>query len=170
MLGRGDFVPEKDAIQVEITTADGGFTKGRLWASAGKSLADTLNGPAPFLEFTAYGEERVDFIAKAHVASLRTIEIPKTAPLYDRRGSSADDPYRILGLQSGASWFSIREAYLRLAKSHHPDSFSSVELPDEVREYLDSKIQRINAAYGVLEDSLRRTAKTGLRATVHQAS
>ena len=31
------------------------------------------------------------------------------------------DPYEVLGLEQGATWDEIREAYRRLAKKHHPD-------------------------------------------------
>lgn len=159
MLSRGEFIQEREAIPVEIGMANGTCLKGRLWVIVGKSLADTLNAGSAFLEFTCYGEEVTGFLAKSQVASLKPINVPRAVLLEDRRdGSDTDDPYRVLGIETGASWLSVREAYLRLAKTHHPDRYASVQLPSEVKDYLDSKAQRVNAAYATLEDSFKRAA------------
>lgn len=168
MLSRGEFVQEKEAIPVELALANGALLKGRLWVVVGKSLADALNTGPPFLEFTTYGEDSPGFIAKTQLVSLRLIRVPKTVSLEaGRDGSDIDDPYRILGIETGASWLSVREAYLRLAKIHHPDRYASVQLPTEVKEYLVSKAQRINAAYSMLEDAFKRAASAPQRQATH---
>ena len=159
MRSGGDYVPEKKAIPVEIGLINSGSLKGKLWVSAGKSLTDTLNGTQPFLEFSPYGDERTHHVAKAHVVSLVPVEMPKVAPLYERRGVvDADDPHHILGIAPGAPWQAVREAYLRLTKACHPDKYAGVELPTEVNEYLGVRARRINAAYSVLEDSIKHSA------------
>jgi DnaJ-domain-containing protein 1 len=54
----------------------------------------------------------------------------------------------------------VRQAYLSLAKAHHPDRFVNVELPIEVVNYLSVMARRINAAYRALEElhQLRKQA------------
>jgi DnaJ domain len=158
MLSR-DYVPEKEAVAVEVSLADGTVLKGRLWVPASKKLSDTLNAPQTFFEFTPYGEERPYFLAKGHVTTMRVIEVPKAVPPYERRGGAgADDPHQILAVPPGAPWSSVREAYLGLAKTYHPDRFASMDLPTEVLEYLGAKTRRINTAYALLEDAFKRAA------------
>jgi DnaJ-domain-containing protein 1 len=158
MLSR-EYVVEREAVTVEVTLADGTLVKGRLWVPAAKKLSDTLNGSQTFLEFTPFGEERSHFLAKAHITTIKVIEVPKAVPLYERRGAAgADDPHQILAVPTGASWSCVREAYLGLVKTYHPDRFSSMDLPNEVLEYLNAKARRINAAYALLEDSFKRAA------------
>ena len=69
--------------------------------------------------------------------------------------ATPDDPHHILGVASGAAWQIVREAYLQLAKAYQPDRFAGLTLPSEVTEYLGVKVRRINAAYALLEGSLR---------------
>jgi hypothetical protein len=158
MRGR-DYVPEKEALAVEIELTGGHTRKGKLWVPVGKSLADMLNGTQAFIEFTSFGEERTSLLAKAQIVVARPIDIPKFAPLHERRGAAGgDDPYQILGVAPGAPWGTVRESYINLAKAYHPDRYSAVDLPTEVVEYLGAKARRINAAYALLEDALKQTA------------
>jgi hypothetical protein len=160
---RGEYAPERKPVAVEISLTDGSVVKGKLWAAANKSLADTLNGSSAFLEFTPYGDERAQFLSRSHVLSLSAIDIPKSAPLYERRGSGdADDPHHILGVAPGSTWQDVREAYVRLAKAYHPDRFAGVTLPEEVTQYLGNRARTINAAYAVLEGAIKaRLAANG---------
>jgi hypothetical protein len=159
MRGR-DYVPVKEALAAEIELADGRIRKGKLWVAAGKSLTETLNGGQPFVEFTAFGDEMPTLLAKAHVLAARAIEIPKFVALHERRGAAGgDDPYHILGVEPGASWAAVREAYINLAKTYHPDRFSGVELPKEVVEYLGAKARRINVAFALIEEALKQAAQ-----------
>jgi curved DNA-binding protein CbpA len=68
-------------------------------------------------------------------------------------------------VSSGAAWDDVRQAYLTLSKTYHPDLYSSVALPAEVKEYLAAMARRINAAYRALEEP-QQTAK---RATIEKA-
>lgn len=159
---RGEYAPERKAVAVEIRLSDGSTAKGKLWAAANKSLADTLNGASPFLEFTPYGAEKPQYLSRAHILTIAAIEIPKSVPLHERRGSGdADDPHHILGIEPGSAWHCVREAYIALAKAYHPDRFAGVTLPNEVREYLGVRASRINAAYAVLEDAMRQASGAG---------
>jgi hypothetical protein len=158
MRGR-DYVPEREALAVEIELTHGEVRKGKLWVPIGKPLADALNGTQTFVEFTPFGEERTALLAKAQIVVVRPIEIPKLVPLHERRGAAGgDDPHHILDVASGAPWATVRESYIKLAKAYHPDRYSGMDLPSEVVEYLGAKARRINVAYALLEDSLKRVA------------
>jgi hypothetical protein len=158
MRGR-DYVPEKEALAVEIELSGGDTRKGKLWVPVGKSLADVLNGTQAFVEFTSFGEERTGHLAKAQIVVARSIDIPKFVPLHERRGAAGgDDPHQILGVAPGAPWGAVRESYINLAKVYHPDRYSGIDLPKEVVEYLGAKARRINAAYALLEEALKKAA------------
>ena len=51
-----------------------------------------------------------------------------------------DDPYKVLGLERGASDEEVKKAYRRLAKKYHPDANPGDEAAAR-------KMQEINAAY-----------------------
>lgn len=61
------------------------------------------------------------------------------------------DHYRILQVQRDADPEVIDRAYRALCLKYHPDV-----VPAERREYATRRMQRINAAYAVLSDPLRR--------------
>lgn len=156
---RGEHIPERRPLPVEIGFADGALQKGRLWIVSGRSLGETLAGSNGFLEFTPFGEERARYVSKAHIQSLAEIDIPKPTQLYDRRkGLESDDPYHILRVNAGVPWHAIREAYLKLAKTYHPDRVAGLNLPEEVMDYMNREARRINAAYAVLESTFRSAA------------
>lgn len=50
-----------------------------------------------------------------------------------------DNPYKVLGLQEGASDDEVKAAYKRLAKKYHPDLNSS--------PYAEARMKEINEAY-----------------------
>jgi hypothetical protein len=148
---RAEVVSESSAVPVEVVFADGTIAKGKLLVAVGKSVADVLNGAASFVEFEPYGGER-SFIAKARLASVKLVGVPRPPTLQARLHDPGDfDPLRILGLAAGASREERRLAFVTLSKTYHPDRYATVELPDEVRKYLDAMARRINAAYEALE-------------------
>ena len=55
------------------------------------------------------------------------------------------ESYRVLGCRQDASFASIQQAYRRLAKEYHPDSFANK--PQEFIELATRKMQEINLAY-----------------------
>ncbi len=55
------------------------------------------------------------------------------------------DSYKVLGCHQDASFASIQQAYRRLAKEYHPDSFANK--PQEFIELATRKMQEINLAY-----------------------
>jgi len=63
------------------------------------------------------------------------------------------DPYRILGVSRDATAEQIKRRWRELAREHHPDRAAG-DLPEQER--LTSRMARINAAYDVLRDPVRR--------------
>ena len=155
---RTDYVPEPGGIPVEVALADGTIARGKLLVAAGKTLADVLNGAGAFIEFEPYGGERT-FLAKAQLASVKPVGVPKASNLNARLSDPAGfDPHRVLGVTTGASREEVRQAYFRLAKAYHPDRYATAELPEEVRDYLAAMARRINAAHAALEVPLKKQA------------
>ena len=54
------------------------------------------------------------------------------------------DPYRVLGLEPGASDDEVKAAYRKLALKHHPDRVAT--LGEDVRRAAEEKFQQINNA------------------------
>ena len=138
-------------VPAEITLADGNHLKGKFIVAASRSFVDVLNGETKFLEFETYDGRR-SLIAKSTLMSLQMVSTPSTSGLKARLQDGSDfDPHGVLGVSQGAPWEDIRQAYLRLSKMYHPDLYSSVSLPTEVRDYLSAMARRINSAYRALE-------------------
>jgi DnaJ domain len=155
---RIDNVPEANAVPVEIALADGSAAKGKLFVPISKTAGDVLNGSGGFVEFEPYGGER-SFLAKAQVASVKLIGIPRAANLNARqRDADGFDPFAVLGVAAGADRDTIRHAYVTLAKTYHPDRYAAAELPAEVRTYLADMARRVNAAYAALDVPERKQA------------
>jgi len=145
------------AASIELD--DGRRVSGRFLIARSKTLLDTLNGAAQFVEFEPYDGEK-EVIAKSSIRSLRMISVPKGRnPAKIIADGNSFDPHKILGLEKGASRADVRSAYHKLSKTYHPDRYSSAELPDEVVTYLDAMVRRINAAYEILsEEAVKREA------------
>ena len=155
---RTDYLPEPAGIAVEIALADGTIASGRLLVAMGKTLADVLNGAGSFIEFEPHGGERT-FLAKAQLASVKPIDVPKAPNLGARLADPGGfNPHAVLGLAPGAGREEVRQAYFRLAKAYHPDRYATAELPTEVRDYLAAMARRINAAHAALEVPLKKEA------------
>jgi DnaJ domain len=152
---RMDNLPEPSAVPVEVALADGTVTRGKLLVPVGKTVAEALNATGGFVEFEPYGGER-SFLAKAQLASIKPVRVPKAPNLGARRDPEGFDPHAVLGLTAGASREEVRQAYFRLAKAYHPDRYATAELPEEVRDYLAAMARRINAAHAALEVPQKR--------------
>ena len=61
------------------------------------------------------------------------------------------DYYEVLGIEKGADERSIKKAYRKLARKHHPDA------SDESPEVAEKKFKEISEAYEVLADSEKRS-------------
>jgi len=57
------------------------------------------------------------------------------------------DPYRILGLDRGASSQEIKQRYRKLVRDNHPDRHIAAGVPEEMIVLATERLQRINEAY-----------------------
>ncbi|MEM1396794.1 MAG: TerB family tellurite resistance protein [Pseudomonadota bacterium] len=62
-------------------------------------------------------------------------------------GLEGDDPFFILGVPAGASAEDVKDAYRRLAKTHHPDSLLARGVPDHLVGIAEGRMAAINTAY-----------------------
>ena len=67
---------------------------------------------------------------------------------HGRQETSEEDPYKILGLQRGASKQEIRTAYRKLAAQYHPDKVQ--HLGAEFQELAHKKFVAIQKAYDTI--------------------
>ena len=152
---RVDNTPEPSFVPVEVSLASGALLKGRLAVPMGRTTVDAINGQTPFVEFEPYGGERC-FLAKAQVVEIRLVGVPGMAQLKPRTRSHDEfDPHAILGVTIAAGWDEIRQAYVQLSKTYHPDRYSNATLPAEVKDYLETMVRRVNAAYAALDTTNR---------------
>jgi DnaJ domain len=150
--------PEKASTAVEVTLEDGEIVTGRVFFAATRSLGDELNNASGFIDFEAYDGNRF-FLAKGSVQVVRPRAVPKADQL--ARAQTKNDqfnPWTILGIADGSGKDEVREAYHRLVKQYHPDRFAGMELPIEVKDYLNSMARRVNAAYTALNGAIKREA------------
>jgi DnaJ like chaperone protein len=65
--------------------------------------------------------------------------------------SSIEDAYRLLEVDENASMDSIKKAYRKAVKKHHPDLMKAQGKSDKYIEESTAKMQEINAAYETLK-------------------
>jgi DnaJ-domain-containing protein 1 len=63
------------------------------------------------------------------------------------QGSTAKDPYAILGVNRGAGADEIKKAYREKLKKYHPDVVENLKLGPEYREMFEDKTREIHKAY-----------------------
>jgi DnaJ like chaperone protein len=70
-----------------------------------------------------------------------------------RPANSAEQAYKVLGVESSASDAEVKKAYRRLMSQHHPDKLLARGLPESMRGEAETRTQEIRAAYDVLRDT-----------------
>ena len=148
--------PERSTSTVEVVLEDGETVHGRMHFPTTRSLGDELNTASGFVDFEIQEGDRF-FLAKRSIQSVRPRQMPRADQLNRAQiKSELFNPWTILGTTDTASKDEIREAYHRLVKQYHPDRFANLELPREVKEYLNAMSRRINAAYSTLSGGLKK--------------
>lgn len=163
-IDNGANTHHQTAVPAELTLSDGEVLAGQFIIPATRAFSDVLNGESHFLEFEPFNGER-RFVARTAIRAVKLLQIGSASGLAARRPVEGSfDPYTALGLKADAEWDDIRHAYLRLAKAYHADRFASVDLPAEVRDYLQAMSRRVNAAYVALETPRLAVKKISMRA------
>jgi len=148
--------PERTTTSVEVTLDDGEIVRGRMHFATTRSLGDELNNAGHFVDFEMQEGERF-FLAKQSIQSVKPQVVPRADQLARAQlKSELFNPWTILGVTEASSKDEIREAYHRLVKQYHPDRFANMELPREVRDYLNAMSRRVNAAYASLNAGAKR--------------
>jgi hypothetical protein len=143
-------------VDVEIALGDGQTLGGKLIVPPGRTLTDVLNGAAAFIEFEPVEGGRM-YLAKSALHSVTPSNIPAAPDLWAGPTEGAGfDPFRVLGIDADATREHAREAYLRLAKTYHPDRNAAADLPRKVRDYLAAMVRRINAANDAVQARLQK--------------
>ena len=134
---------------VAITLADGRSDTAAVRLTLTSKLKEALNSTDAFLD-VVNGAGKQYFVAKSSIASVELIEVPKASQMnLQRRNGDREqfDPYQVLGIETGADQDIIRQAYHAKVKAYHPDRFSALDLPKEMKDYAAAMLVRINLAY-----------------------
>lgn len=75
------------------------------------------------------------------------------------------NPYKVLGVNEGATNEEIRAAYLSLVKKYHPDKYTD---PD-MKQLANEKLKEINEAYDQLTKNPGKTASSGYSGAAYGA-
>ena len=141
------FDSKKDGARamVAVSLIDGGVEKVSVRLTLSAKLNDILNNADAFLDVLDL-QGRQYFIAKHRIARVELIEVPKANRMREGAAGADFDPHAILGVARDADAETIRRAYHGLVKAYHPDRFSGVDLPKELRDYAAALLVRINLA------------------------
>jgi len=150
---------EKTFIPVILTLVDGERLTGGIAIPHKAKLGDLLNSSDKFALFKTNAGDPI-YLALNSIAAVRSNEKPSTNQL-ERSLQQLElvNPYTILQVKPGVDKAGLRTAYHQLVKHYHPDQYSNIKLPKEVRAYLESVVQRLNAAYHELFNELERLEK-----------
>jgi hypothetical protein len=111
-------------------------------------LMEAFNTPDAFMD-VILGDGTQCMLSKATIARAESADPPKASLNQLRR--SADkagfNAHAVLGVDKAAGPEEVREAYMRLVKSYHPDRFAGIDMPQEMKDYATAMLARINMAY-----------------------
>lgn len=134
---------------VALTFTDGRMETVSVRLPLSAKLHDALNNADMFLDVST-GPDKQYFVAKGQIARVELVEVPKASQMnLQRRATDRDrfDPYQVLGVAEGADGDAIRQAYHAMVKTYHPDRFTAIDLPKEMKDYAAAMVVRINLAY-----------------------
>jgi DnaJ domain len=132
----------------KITLTDGKSQIVSVKLPMSGKLTDAFNNTEAFIDIIS-GDGTQQVINKAIVARAEAADPPRAGLNQQRRSSdkSGFNPYAVLGIEKSASAEEMRNAYLALVKTYHPDRYASLDLPQEMKDYAAAMQARINMAY-----------------------
>ena len=183
-MAKADGTVTRDEIlafrqKVDISQKDIGHVS-RLWDLArqtpdgfdgyAKQLAKMFPPASPILDQLM---ELLFFIARAdgditetetsylsHVAGILGYDTAGFERLCLIYGGPEASPYQVLGVSPDDDDRSIRQAWINLAKDHHPDQLTAAGLPEEFIRAANERLAKINTAYEDIS-RLRQNAEQG---------
>jgi DnaJ domain len=136
---------------VNLDLRDGTRIMASLRLTMTGKLNDVLNGADRFLDILAADGEQYfmskDMVLKAAIANPPKAELNLNRRTSDARGFNA---WVVLGIPNGSTPDQIKAAYRGLVKMYHPDRFSNLDLPPEMKDYASAMLARINIAHDQL--------------------
>ena len=130
----------KNAVPVEITLTSGKMLWAKVFLPVQGRISDLLNDDRNFIPVECDGESLA--LAKTSILQVRM----PSAQAPQRK----DCPYSVLGLAEGASIEEIKRAYHELSRANHPDRIRGAGLSQDIVEFANQNMIRINAAYAQL--------------------
>ncbi|MFK7867545.1 MAG: TerB family tellurite resistance protein [Alphaproteobacteria bacterium] len=114
-----------------------------LWCLAHIAKADGVMHPneLAFLEKVA----RIFHIDQYAFERIMALNDEQDMAINRDHATPAD--YKILGVDQASDFKTIKAAYLKLARDHHPDHLTSKGMPEEFIKQANDKMARINAAF-----------------------
>lgn len=105
-------------------------------------------------------DREVGFLRR--VAEIFAIGEERFAMLLSRHAVSGEaDPWRVLGLELGAPFETVKAQYRRMAAENHPDRLIARGVPEEFLAIANRRLAVINAAYETIERMTRAGERPG---------
>lgn len=146
------------SLEVSVRMLDGAIIRGSLSKGQSNSLEGVLSKETPFLEFTSKDGQR-KFIAKHQIAYVEPVEPLRKPILANRNDPRYTDAFTILDLdRNNCTFTDAKVAFHQKAKQYHPDTYSGIDLPDEMRRYVNDMFRQINTAFTELRAELNSAA------------
>lgn len=118
-------------------------------------LEDILDGLFHIAKADGLLHEREDRFLHRIAEIFRISDEHYRAILARHAKPGGSDPYVVLGVERGRPFDEIRKRYRKLVADNHPDRLIARGLPDEFIRIATTRIAAINAAYEMIERSLK---------------
>jgi DnaJ-domain-containing protein 1 len=160
MFSKTDPANNLRSFRVTLKLRSGESEAGAILVPAHRTLRETLNDDAPFIELETPGG-RQSFVLKTEIARVdpqgaggpRGAE--RAGPSEDATRFDANDARIVLGVAADATDDEVHAAWRDLAKAYHPDRLAALGLPNEILRHADRVLARINAAFQRLKNDAR---------------
>lgn len=139
-------IRERQKVRSLLKLKEAEPIEGYFFCMPRERVNDLLNDERAFFPFESISGE-LYVVAKSSVE----MAIPK-----DQSGDTniTNDPYMILRISPDATLEEIKQAYRQRMQEYHPDRFSQVELPEELRIMANDMASRITTSYKRLSEKM----------------